>query len=116
MIQEQTLVRVADNSGAKTALCIKVLGGSGKKIAQPGDKVVVVVKTVKSTVKSRGKIEKGTISHAVVVRVKPTVKENAVILLNQKNEPVGSRIFGPISARLIRKGWKKVALIAPRLL
>lgn len=104
MIQEQTIVRVADNSGAKIALCIKVLGGSGKKVAKPGDKVVVVIKTVKSSLKSRGKIEKGTISHAVVVRVKPVLNENAVILLNQKNEPVGSRIFGPISARLVRKG------------
>jgi large subunit ribosomal protein L14 len=81
-----------------------VLGGSGKKVARAGDKVVVVIKSVKSGIKKKGSIQKGEISHAVVVRTKPSMNENAVVLVNNKNETVGTRILGPISARLIRKG------------
>nr|BBQ05365.1 50S ribosomal protein L14 [Hemiarma marina] len=118
MIQEQTIVRMADNSGGKWGQCIKVLGGSRKRIARVGDRIVVVVKSVRPGVGGEGskaKVKRGGIYHAVVVRTRPDFGENAVVLLNSKKDPMGTRGVGPMSAGLLRKGWGRVASLAPLL-
>jgi len=102
MIQQESRLKVADNSGAKEVLCIRVLGGSGRRYASIGDQIVV---TVKST--SPGGVKKGTVTKAVVVRTKKEIRrkdgsyirfdDNAAVLLNQAGEPRGTRIFGPVS-------------------
>jgi large subunit ribosomal protein L14 len=121
MIQQETRMAVADNSGAKEVLCIRVLGGTGKKYASVGDKVVV---SVKSAIPS-GDIKKGTVSKAVVVRTKKEIRrpdgsyirfdDNAVVLLNNAGEIRGTRIFGPV-ARELRDKYMKIVSLAPEVL
>jgi len=121
MIQTETRLVVADNSGAKTVLCISILGGTNKRYATVGDKIVVAVK---SAIPS-GEMKKGTVSRAVVVRTKKEVRrndgsyirfdDNACVLLNQAGEIRGTRIFGPV-ARELRDGYMKIVSLAPEVL
>ena len=121
MIQQETRMTVADNSGAKEVLCIRVLGGTGKKYASVGDKVVV---TVKSALPG-GDLKKGTVSKAVVVRTSKEIRrtdgsyirfdDNAVVLLNNAGEIRGTRIFGPV-ARELRENYMKIVSLAPEVL
>jgi len=121
MIQQESRLSVADNSGAKEVLCIRVLGGSGKKYARVGDKIVV---TVKSAIPS-GEIKKGTVSKAVVVRTRKQIRrndgsyirfdDNAVVLLNNVGEIRGTRIFGPVP-RELRDKYMKIVSLAPEVL
>ncbi len=122
MIQQESRLSVADNSGAKEVLCIRVLGGTGKRYASIGDKIVV---TVKSAIPS-GNIKKGTISKAVIVRTRKEVRrkdgsyirfeDNAVVLLNQNDEPRGSRILGPVARELREKKFTRIVSLAPEVL
>lgn len=121
MIQQESRLIVADNSGAKEALVIRVLGGSGRRYASVGDKVVV---TVKSAIPS-GEVKKGTVSRAVVVRTKKEIRradgsyirfdDNAIVLLNNAGEIRGTRIFGPV-ARELRDKYMKIVSLAPEVL
>jgi large subunit ribosomal protein L14 len=121
MIQQESRLTVADNSGAKEVLCIRVLGGTGKRYASIGDTIVV---TVKSALPS-GEVKKGTVSKAVVVRTKKEVRRpdgsyirfdnNAVVLLNNAGEIRGTRIFGPIP-RELRDKYMKIISLAPEVL
>ena len=121
MIQQESRLAVADNSGAKEVLCIRVLGGTKKKYASIGDKIVV---TVKSAIPS-GEVKKGTVSKAVVVRTKKEVRrsdgsyirfdDNAVVLLNNSGEIRGTRIFGPV-AKELRDEYMKIVSLAPEVL
>jgi large subunit ribosomal protein L14 len=121
MIQQESRLTVADNSGAKEVLCIRVLGGTKKRYASIGDQIVV---TVKSALPS-GEVKKGTVSRAVVVRTKKEVRRpdgsyirfdnNAVVLLNQAGEIRGTRIFGPIP-RELRENYMKIISLAPEVL
>ena len=121
MIQQESRLSVADNSGAKEVLCIRVLGGSKKRYASVGDKVVV---SVKSALPS-GEAKKGTVSKAVVVRTTKEIRrpdgsyirfdDNAVVLLNNVNEVRGTRIFGPV-ARELRDKYMKIVSLAPEVL
>lgn len=122
MIQQESRLNVADNSGAKEVLVIRVLGGSHKRYATVGDKVVVTVKDALPT----GGIKKGQKSKAVVVRTRKAVKrkdgsyirfdDNAVVLLNQQDEPRGTRIFGPVARELREKQFMKIISLAPEVL
>lgn len=122
MIQSESRLKVADNSGAKEVLCIRVLGGTGKRYASLGDKIVV---SVKSAIPSGG-IKKGAVSKAVIVRVKKEVRrvdgsyirfdENACVLLNAANEPRATRIFGPVARELRDKQFMKIVSLAPEVL
>jgi len=122
MIQQESRCVVADNSGAKEVLCIRVLGGTRKKYASLGDKIVV---TVKHALPS-GNIKKGTVSKAVVVRTKKEVKrtdgsyirfdDNAVVLLTAQDELRGTRIFGPVARELREKQFMKIVSLAPEVL
>ena len=122
MIQQESRCVVADNSGAKEVLCIRVLGGTGKRYASLGDKIVV---TVKHALPS-GNIKKGTVTKAVVVRTKKEVKrqdgsyirfdDNAVVLLNAQDELRGTRIFGPVARELREKQFMKIVSLAPEVL
>jgi len=121
MIQQESRLIVADNSGAKEVLCIRVLGGTRKRYARIGDKIVVAVK---SAVPS-GDLKKGTVSKAVVVRTKKEIRrndgsyirfdDNAVVLLNNADEIRGTRIFGPV-ARELRDKYMKIVSLAPEVL
>jgi large subunit ribosomal protein L14 len=121
MIQQETRLTVADNSGAKEVLCIRVLGGSKKRYASVGDTIVV---SVKSALPS-GEAKKGTVSKAVVVRTTKEIRradgsyirfdDNAVVLLNNLNEVRGTRIFGPV-ARELRDKYMKIVSLAPEVL
>jgi large subunit ribosomal protein L14 len=121
MIQQESRLTVADNSGAKEVLCIRVLGGSGKRYATVGDKIVV---SVKSALPS-GDAKKGTVSRAVVVRTKKEIRrsdgsyirfdDNAVVLLTNLDEVRGTRIFGPV-ARELRDKYMKIVSLAPEVL
>ena len=121
MIQTESRLTVADNSGAKEALCIRVLGGTGRRYASVGDIIVV---TVKSVIPSSD-VKKGTVSKAVVVRTKKEVRradgsyirfdDNAVVLLNNQGEMRGTRIFGPV-ARELRDQYMKIISLAPEVL
>ena len=121
MVQQESRLGVADNSGAKEVLVIRVLGGTKKRYASVGDKVVV---TVKSAIPS-GEMKKGTISTAVVVRTKKEIRrqdgsyirfdDNAVVLLNTADEMRGTRIFGPV-ARELRSTYMKIISLAPEVL
>ncbi len=121
MIQQESRLTVADNSGAKEVLCIRVLGGTGKKYASIGDKIVV---TVKSALPS-GDIKKGTVTKAVIVRTSKEVRrpdgsyirfdDNACVLLNNQGEIRGTRIFGPV-ARELRDKYMKIVSLAPEVL
>ncbi len=122
MIQQETSLVVADNSGAKKVKCIKVLGGSGKKYASIGDIIVVAVKSAIPN----GNVKKGDVSKAVVVRTKKEIRrkdgsyirfdENAAVLLNNQNEPRGTRIFGPVARELREKKFMKIVSLAPEVL
>lgn len=122
MVQQESRCGVADNSGAKEVLVIKVLGGTGKRYASLGDKVVV---TVKSAIPSSG-MKKGTVIKAVVVRTKKEVRrndgsyirfdDNAVVLLNQAGEMSGTRIFGPVARELRENDFMKIVSLAPEVL
>jgi large subunit ribosomal protein L14 len=121
MIQQETRLTVADNSGAKEVLCIRVLGGSKKRYATVGDKIVV---SVKSALPS-GEAKKGTVSRAVVVRTTKEIRradgsyirfdDNAVVLLTNADEVRGTRIFGPV-ARELREKYMKIVSLAPEVL
>lgn len=122
MIQQESRLKVADNSGAKIVLCIRVLGGTGKRYASLGDKIVVSVKSALSS----GGMKKGAVSKAVVVRVKKEVRradgtyirfdENACVLLNATGEPRATRIFGPVARELREKQFMKIVSLAPEVL
>lgn len=122
MIQQESRLQVADNSGAKEVLCIRVLGGTGRRYASVGDKIVV---TVKDAVPA-GNVKKGTVSKAVVVRTKKEVRRadgsyirfdnNACVLLNTTGEIRGTRIFGPVARELREKQYMKIVSLAPEVL
>jgi large subunit ribosomal protein L14 len=122
MIQQESRLTVADNSGAKEVLCIKVLGGTRKRYARVGDRIIV---TVKNALPS-GNIKKGTVSKAVVVRTKKETRradgsyirfdDNAVVLLNNAGEMIGTRIFGPVARELREKQFMKIVSLAPEVL
>lgn len=122
MVQEQTRLSVADNSGAKKVMCIRVLGGSGKKTATVGDIIVV---SVKSAIPN-APVKKGQVSRAVVVRTKKEIRrpdgsyirfdENAAVLLDNQGEPRGTRIFGPVARELRDKAFMKIVSLAPEVL
>ncbi|MBA4250906.1 MAG: 50S ribosomal protein L14 [Chlorobiaceae bacterium] len=122
MIQEETNLIAADNSGAKKVRCIRVLGGSGRKYATVGDIIVI---TVKSAIPN-GAVKKGEVSKAVIVRTKKEVRrkdgsyirfdENAVVLLNAQGDPRGTRIFGPVARELREKQYMKIVSLAPEVL
>ena len=122
MLQQETRCTVADNSGAKDVLIIRVLGGTKRRYASVGDQVVV---TVKNALPS-GNIKKGTVAKAVVVRTKKEVRrndgsyirfdDNAVVLLNTTGEMMGTRIFGPVARELREKQYMKIVSLAPEVL
>jgi large subunit ribosomal protein L14 len=121
MIQQESRLDVADNSGAKKVLCIRVLGGTKRRYASIGDTIVVTVKEA-----TPGGIKKGTVSKAVVVRTKKEIRrkdgsyirfdDNAVVLLNQGGEPRGTRIFGPVARELREKDFMRIVSLAPEVL
>ncbi|MGA7836442.1 MAG: 50S ribosomal protein L14 [Ignavibacteriaceae bacterium] len=122
MIQEETNLVVADNSGAKKVRCIRVLGGSGRQYASLGDLVVVSVKAAIPN----GTVKKGEVSRAVIVRTRKEVRrkdgsyirfdENAAVLISNLNEPKGTRIFGPVARELRDKQFMKIVSLAPEVL
>ncbi len=122
MIQQESRLAVADNSGAKEVLCIRVLGGTKRRYASIGDQIVVTVKSAMPT----GNIKKGTVTRAVVVRTRKEVRrqdgsyirfdDNAVVLLNTAGEMVGTRIFGPVARELREKQYMKIVSLAPEVL
>jgi large subunit ribosomal protein L14 len=122
MIQMQTNLDVADNSGAKRVQCIRVLGGSRRKYAAVGDVIVVSVKDAIP----RGRVKKGEVTRAVVVRTARDVRRsdgscirfdsNAAVLINKQGEPIGTRIFGPVTRELRAKGYMKIISLAPEVL
>ena len=122
MIQEESMLIVADNTGAKKVKCFRILGGSRRKSASVGD---VIVCSVKSAI-PRSPVKKGDIARAVVVRTKKEVRrrdgsyirfdENAVVLLDERGEPRGTRIFGPVARELREKQYMKIVSLAPEVL
>lgn len=122
MIQMQTNLDVADNSGARRVQCIKVLGGSKRKTATVGDVIVVSVKDAIP----RGKVKKGEVHRAVIVRTKRDVRrpdgsairfdKNAAVLINKQGEPIGTRIFGPVTRELRARQFMKIVSLAPEVL
>ena len=122
MIQTESRLKVADNSGAKEVLCIRVLGGTKRRYASVGDKIVVAIKTALPS----GGVKAGTVSKAVIVRVKKEIKrpdgsyirfdENSCVLLNNSDEPRGTRIFGPVARELREKQFMKIISLAPEVI
>jgi len=122
MIQQESRLNVADNSGAKEVLCIRVLGGTGKRYASIGDLIVVTVKSALSS----SSLKKGTVSRAVVVRTSKEVRrkdgsyirfeDNACVLLTPTDEPRGTRIFGPVARELREKQFMKIVSLAPEVI
>ena len=122
MIQMQTNLDVADNSGARRVQCIKVLGGSKRKTATVGDVIIVSVKEAIP----RGRVKKGDVHRAVIVRTRKDVRRpdgsvirfdtNAAVLVNKNEEPIGTRIFGPVVRELRSKGFMKIISLAPEVL
>jgi len=122
MIQEYSKLNVADNTGAKKVMCIRVLGGTKRKYASVGDVIVV---SVKSAIPG-GSVKKGDISKAVVVRTKKEIgrkdgtyirfDENAAVLINEQSEPKGTRIFGPVARELREQQFMKIVSLAPEVL
>ncbi len=122
MIQAETNLEVADNSGARRVQCIKVLGGSKRKYASVGDVIVV---TVKEAI-PRGRVKKGEVVQAVVVRTAKDIRRqdgtairfdnNAAVLINKQGEPIGTRIFGPVTRELRAKQYMKIISLAPEVL
>ena len=122
MIQTETMLNVADNSGARKVLCIRVLGGTRKRYAAIGDVIVV---TVKEAI-PHAKVKKGDVMTAVIVRTKKEMKrmddtwvkfdENAAVMLSAAGEPIGTRIFGPVARELRNQGFMKIISLAPEVL
>lgn len=122
MIQMQTNLDVADNSGARRVQCIKVLGGSKRKVAGVGDVIVVSVKEAIP----RGRVRKGEVLRAVIVRTAKEIRRsdgsairfdrNAAVLINRQNEPIGTRIFGPVTRELRSRNFMKIISLAPEVL
>ena len=122
MIQMQTNLDVADNSGARRVMCIKVLGGAGRRDAGVGDKIVVSVKEAIP----RGRVKKGDVLQAIVVRTSQAIKRkdgslirfdrNAAVIVNKQSEPIGTRIFGPVPRELRAKNHMKIISLAPEVL
>jgi len=122
MIQSESRLTVADNSGAKEVLCVHVLGGTGRRYASVGDMIVVTIKSAMPGSQAK----KGTVSKAVVVRTKKEVRrkdgsyirfeDNAAVLLNAQNEPRGTRIFGPVARELREKQSMKIVSLAPEVI
>jgi large subunit ribosomal protein L14 len=122
MIQMQTRLDVADNSGAKQVMCIKVLGGSKRRTAGVGDVIVVSVKEAQP----KGRVKKGDVHRAVVVRTAKDIRRpdgsvirfdsNAAVLINKNEEPIGTRIFGPVVRELRQSGHMKIISLAPEVL
>ncbi len=122
MIQQESRLAVADNSGAKEVLCVRVLGGSGRRYARIGDTIIV---SVKSAIPG-GSVKKGDVSKAVVVRTRKEFRrkdgsyirfdENAAVLLNQNDEPRGTRIFGPVARELRERQYMRIVSLAPEVL
>lgn len=122
MIQQESRLRVADNSGAKEVLCIRVLGGTKRRYAGVGDKIIVTVKDAMPS----GNMKKGTVSRAVVVRTKKEFRrpdgsyirfdDNSCVLLNAQDEPRATRIFGPVARELRDRKFMKIVSLAPEVL
>ncbi len=122
MIQLRSMIEIADNSGAKLAQCIKVLGGSRRRYAGIGDIVVVTIKQASP----RGAVKAHSVEKGVVVRTKKETKrkdgtyirfdENAIVIITKDNEPKGTRIFGPVGRELREKGYQKIVSLAPEVL
>ena len=122
MIQQETRLNVADNTGAKQVLCIKVLGGSRRRYARLGDVIVI---TIKKAIPNSN-LKKGEVHRAVVVRTKYSISRNdgskvkfdnnAAVIVDDKNEPIGTRIFGPVTRELRLKGQTKIISLAPEVL
>lgn len=122
MIQMQSRLNIADNSGAKEIMCIKVLGGAGRRYARVGD---IIVASVKQAI-PRGKVKKGDVVQAVVVRTASSIyrkdgsvirfDRNAAVIINKQKEPIGTRVFGPIPRELRGRGMMKIISLAPEVL
>ena len=122
MIRQESILQVADNSGAKSVLCIRVLGGTRKKYARVGDIITVTVKVAMPG----GLVKKGQVTKAVVVRTKKEIRridgsyirfdENAAVIINDAKEPVGTRIFGPVARELRDKKFMKIISLAPEVI
>ena len=122
MIQQETVLEVADNSGAKKVLCIRVLGGFHRKYAKIGDKIIVSVKEADPN----GTVKKGAVAKAVVVRTRKALRrpdgsyirfdQNAAVLINAEGDPVGTRIFGPVARELRWKEFMKIISLAPEVI
>ena len=122
MIQTQSMLQVADNTGAKSVMCIKVLGGSRRRYAGVGDIIVVAVKTATP----RGTVKKKSVEKAVVVRTKKLTRrkdgggvrfdDNACVIINSDGQPKGTRVFGPVARELRGKGYQKIISLAPDVL
>jgi len=122
MIQQQTILNVADNSGAKRILCIRALGGSTRRYAALGDIIVASVKEADTN----GTVKKGDVVKAVVVRTKKAIKrkdgsyikfdDNSAVIINPQREPIGTRIFGPVARELRAKNFMKIISLAPEVL
>jgi large subunit ribosomal protein L14 len=122
MIQQESILRIADNTGAKRALCIRVLGGSRRRYARVGDVIVV---TVKDAIPNAG-VKKGEVARAVIVRTTKEMRrkdgsyirfdDNAAVLINEAGEPRGTRIFGPVGRELRDKRYMKIVSLAPEVL
>ena len=122
MIQSQTILEIADNSGARKVMCIKVLGGSKRRYARVGDVIKVAIKEAIPT----GRVKKGQVAEAVVVRTKKDIKredgssirfdDNAAVLVNTQKQPIGTRIFGPVSRELRSKDFMRIISLAPEVI
>lgn len=122
MIQQETRMTVADNTGAKTLLCIRVLGSSGRKYASIGDVIVAVVKDAAPNMP----VKKSDVVRAVVVRTKHSLRrsdgttirfdENAAVIINKDNNPIGTRVFGPVARELREKNFMKIVSLAPEVI
>ena len=122
MIQTETKLQVADNTGAKLVECIKVLGGSKRRYASIGDVIMVSVKTAAP----KGVVKKKAVERAVIVRTKKEIgrkdgsyirfDENAVVIINKDDQPKGTRVFGPVARELREKGYRKIVSLAPEVL
>lgn len=122
MIQPQTILRIADNSGAKTVKCIKVLGGFRKRTAKLGDIIIVSVQKLRNKSKKTSKVKKGEVYKALIIRTKITItentglnlefKDNTAVLISKQGNPIGTRIMGPIPKTLQRKTLQKFTTIA----
>ena len=122
MIQTQTILEIADNSGARKVMCIEVLGGSKRRYARVGDIIKVAIKEAIPT----GRVKKGQVAEAVVVRTKKDIKredgssirfdDNAAVLVNTQKQPIGTRIFGPVSRELRSKDFMRIISLAPEVI